>query len=78
MCAAGTAFRTPLSKWKAKYGGLDVSAARRLKVLEDENAKLKKLQAEERPPVGATLSACIGCCLQSWPPAGCGPTVAVA
>ena len=33
-------------KWKAKYGGLDVSEARRLKVLEDENAKLNKLLAE--------------------------------
>ena len=33
-------------KWKAKYGGLDVSDARRLKALEDENAKLKKLWAE--------------------------------
>lgn len=33
-------------KWKAKYGGLDVSDARRLKVLEAENAKLKKLLAE--------------------------------
>ena len=33
-------------KWKAKYGGLDVSHARRLKALEDENAKLKKLLAE--------------------------------
>jgi putative transposase len=33
-------------KWKAKYGGLDVSEARRLKVLEDENAKLKRLLAE--------------------------------
>jgi putative transposase len=33
-------------KWKARYGGLDVSEARRLKVLEDENAKLKKLLAE--------------------------------
>lgn len=32
--------------WKAKYGGLNVSQARRLKVLEDENAKLKKLLAE--------------------------------
>jgi putative transposase len=30
-------------KWKAKYGGLDVSDARRLKALEDENAKLKRL-----------------------------------
>ena len=33
-------------KWKAKFGGLDVSEARRLKALEDENAKLKKLLAE--------------------------------
>jgi len=33
--------------WKAKYGGLDVSEARRLKALEDENAKLKKLLAEQ-------------------------------
>jgi putative transposase len=33
-------------KWKAKYGGLEVSDARRLKTLEDENAKLKKLLAE--------------------------------
>jgi putative transposase len=33
-------------KWKAKYGGMDVSDARRLKALEDENAKLKKLLAE--------------------------------
>ena len=33
-------------KWKAKYGGLDVSDAKRLKSLDDENAKLKKLLAE--------------------------------
>src|SRR6185436_967913 len=33
-------------KWKAKYGGLEVSDAKRLKALEDENAKLKKLLAE--------------------------------
>ena len=33
-------------KWKAKYGGLEVSDARRLKVLEIENSKLKKLLAE--------------------------------
>jgi putative transposase len=33
-------------KWKAKYGGLDVSDARKLKALEDENSRLKKLQAE--------------------------------
>ena len=33
-------------KWKAKYGGLEVSDAKRLKSLEGENAKLKKLVAE--------------------------------
>jgi putative transposase len=33
-------------KWKAKYGGLDVSDAKRLKALTDENTKLKKLLAE--------------------------------
>ena len=33
-------------KWKAKYGGMDVSDARRLRALEDENSKLKKLLAE--------------------------------
>ena len=33
-------------KWKAKYGGLDVSEAKRLKALEDENAKLKRLLAD--------------------------------
>jgi putative transposase len=33
-------------KWKARYGGLDVSEARRLRALEEENARLKKLLAD--------------------------------
>ena len=33
-------------QWKAKYGGLDVSDAKRLRALTDENTKLKKLLAE--------------------------------
>lgn len=33
-------------KYKAKYGGMDVSEARRLKALEEENPRLKKLLAE--------------------------------
>ena len=33
--------------WKAKYGGMEVSDAKRLKALEDENAKLKKLLADQ-------------------------------
>lgn len=35
-----------LYNWKARYGGLDVSEARRLKALEDENGKLKRLLAD--------------------------------
>lgn len=34
-------------KWKAKFGGMDVSDARRLKTLETENARLKRLLAEQ-------------------------------
>ena len=36
-----------LYNWKAKYGGMDVTEAKRLRQLEDENAKLKKLLAEQ-------------------------------
>ena len=32
--------------WRSKYGGMEVSDAKRLRVLEDENARLKKLLAE--------------------------------
>lgn len=34
-------------KWKSKFGGMDVSDAKRLKALEEENTKLKKLLAEQ-------------------------------
>ena len=36
-----------LYNWKAKYGGMDVSEAKRLKQLEEENARLKKLLADQ-------------------------------
>ncbi len=35
-------------KWRAKYGGMDASMMKRLKELEDENRRLKKMYAEER------------------------------
>ena len=35
-------------KWRAKFGGMDVSMMKRLKELEAENARLKKMYAEER------------------------------
>lgn len=33
--------------WKAKYGGMDVSDAKRLKALEEENRKLKRMYADQ-------------------------------
>ena len=35
-------------QWRAKYGGMDASMMKRLKELEAENARLKKMYAEER------------------------------
>jgi putative transposase len=35
-------------KWRAKFGGMDASMMKRLKELEDENKRLKKMYAEER------------------------------
>jgi putative transposase len=39
--------------WRSKYGGMEVSEAKRLKALEDENRKLKKLLAESMLDVAA-------------------------
>ena len=46
-------------KWRSKYGSMEVSDARRLKALEDENAKLKKLLAESMLDV-STLRETLG------------------
>ena len=43
-------------KWRAKFGGMDVSDAKRLKELEGENAKLKKLLAEAHLDIHALKS----------------------
>jgi putative transposase len=45
--------------WRSRYGGMEVSDARRLKSLEDENRKLKKLLAESMLDV-ATLREALG------------------
>ena len=44
-------------KWRSKYGGMEVSDAKRLKALEDENVRLKKLLAEQMLDA-ATLKKC--------------------
>lgn len=46
LCRKHGVSNASIYKWKAKYGGMDVSEARRLKALEDENAKLKRLLAD--------------------------------
>ena len=46
VCRKHGVSATTLYKYKARFGGLEISDARRLGALEDENAKLKKLLAE--------------------------------
>lgn len=46
-------------KWRSKFGGMEVSEAKRLKALEDENRKLKKLLAEQMLDV-STLKEMLG------------------
>jgi putative transposase len=46
LCRKHGMSETAFYNWKAKFGGMDVSEAKRLKALEDENGRLKKLLAD--------------------------------
>ena len=46
LCRQNGVSDTTFYKWRAKYGGLEISEAKRLKQLEEENARLKKLLAD--------------------------------
>jgi len=46
ICRDNNISQATFYKWKAKYGGMNVDDAKRLKQLEEENARLKKLLAE--------------------------------
>jgi putative transposase len=46
LCRRHGVSNASIYKWKAKYGGMDVSEAKRMKGLEDENVRLKKLLAD--------------------------------
>lgn len=48
VCREHTISTATFYKWRAKYGGMDVSMMSRLKELEAENSRLKKMYAEER------------------------------
>lgn len=56
LCRKGGFSDATFYKWRAKFGGMDVSDARRLKDLEGENAKLKKLLAEAHLDIHALKS----------------------
>ena len=60
LCRKHGVSNASLYKWKAKYGGMDVSEAKRLKGLEDENARLKRLLAD------AMLDRAIAAPLMEW------------
>lgn len=47
LCRTHGITETTFHRWKRKYGGLQVSEARRLKALEEENRRLKQLVAEQ-------------------------------
>ena len=46
LCRQHGISKGTLFRWKAKYGGMDVNEARRLKALEDENRRLKQIVAD--------------------------------
>ncbi len=46
LCRKHRVSDASIYKWKARFGGMDVSEAKRLKALEDENAKLKRMLAD--------------------------------
>lgn len=47
LCRRHGLTETTLYRWKRKYGGLQVSEAKRLKALEEENRRLKRLVADQ-------------------------------
>jgi putative transposase len=46
LCRKHSVSDASIYKWKTKFGGMDISEAKRLKTLEDENTKLKRLLAD--------------------------------
>jgi putative transposase len=68
LCRKGGFSDATFYKWRAKFGGMDVSDAKRLKELEGENAKLKKLLA--LPPCAVETTGSVGCTKSigvAWP-----------
>lgn len=56
LCRQGGFSDATFYKWRSKFGGMEISDAKRLKELESENAKLKKLLAEAHLDIDALKS----------------------
>lgn len=56
LCRSGGFSQATFDKWRAQYGGMQVSEAQRLRALENENAKLKRLLAEAHLDIHALKS----------------------
>ena len=48
LCRSHGMSNASFYKWRATYGGMDVSSMKRLKELEEENARLKRMYADEK------------------------------
>ena len=48
ICREHSVSQAQFYKWRAKFGGMDASLMKRMKELEDENKRLKKMYAEEK------------------------------
>ena len=59
LCRKHSVSDATFYKWRSKYGGMEVSDAKKLKALEAENAKLKKLLAKQMMDV-STLKEMLG------------------
>ena len=59
LCRKHGVSDAPFYKWRSKYSGMEVADAKRLKALQEENAKLKKLLAEQMMDV-STLREMLG------------------
>ena len=61
LCREHGISTTTFYKWRSKFGGMDASLMARLKELEDENRRLKKMYAEERLKAEIITGAIVKC-----------------
>ena len=66
LCRDHNVSQATFYKWKAKFGGMNVSEAKRLRQLEDENAKLKRIVADLSADLSLDLVAVKDLLSKNW------------